>query len=513
MCLNETKIDDSISDEELAIPNFSFIRKDRTKYGGGVGIYIKSSIDYNVCNSLLDKDLEVLWIEIKVPKMGGVLLCSAYRPDTNALYRDKLVTNFEKATNYNPNVLILGDLNENILNGLSGTFIDFMCTLLNVNQLVTEPTRVTVTTSTLLDHVYTSFKDAHTETKVLKICVSDHYLVTTTIDSSVTYKHETVKCRSFKNFNDSSFNLDIARMCDLVNLNDFDDINDMWLLWKNKFKSICDKHAPIKEIRVRNKDDRPWVDADTISLMKERDRVHKLAVDKGDNNLFDTYKCMRNNVANVIKDKKTRYIHSMLEGTQVKEGNIWKAVNLISGKNKYNNGIPSELQPDDINKYFAQMGDKLAASFTNTVEPLWKGSSSIYDFSMSSISEGEVFEHLIRLPDKSKTDVLGLNSKLLRLSSKYIHKSLTFLFNHSLKVGIVPDDWKKARVTPLYKGKGSKLDPGNYRPISVISFISKILEKCVQCRLLNYLETHNFITVDQSAYLKNHSTSAMHKNK
>ena len=200
---------------------------------------------------------------------------------------------------------------------------------------------------------------------------------------------------------------------------------------------------------------------------------------------------MRNNVANVIKEE-----------TQAKEDNIWKAVNLISGKNKYTNGMPSELQPDDINKYFAQMGDKLAASFTNTVEPLWKGSSSINDFSMSSISEGEVFEHLIRLPDKSKTDVLGLNSKLLRLPSKYIHKSLTFLFNHSLKVRIVPDDWKKARVTPLYKGKVSKLDPGNYRPISVISFISKILEKCVQCRLLNYLEIHNFITVDQSAYLK-----------
>ena len=270
----------------------------------GIWDYIKSSIDYNVCNSLIDDDLEVLWIEIKVPKLGGVLLCSAYRPDTNALYRDKLVTNFEKATNYNPNVLILGDLNENILSGLTGTFIDLMCTLLNVNQLVTEPTRVTVTTSTLLDHVYTSFKDAHTETKVLKVCVSDHYLVTTTIDSSVTYKHKTVKCRSFKNFNNSSFNFDIARMCDLVNFNDFDDITDMWLLWKNEFKSICDKHAPIKEIRVRNKDDRPWVDADTISLMNERDRVHKLAVDKGDNNLFDTYKCMRNNVTNVIKDKK-----------------------------------------------------------------------------------------------------------------------------------------------------------------------------------------------------------------
>ena len=65
---------------------------------------------------------------------------------------------------------------------------------------------------------------------------------------------------------------------------------------------------------------------------------------------------------------------------------------------------------------------------------------------------------------------------------------------------------KKARVTPLYKGKGSKSDPNSYRPISVICHFSKNLEKCIQSQLIHYLSHHCFITPDQSAYLKNNST-------
>ena len=53
---------------------------------------------------------------------------------------------------------------------------------------------------------------------------------------------------------------------------------------------------------------------------------------------------------------------------------------------------------------------------------------------------------------------------------------LTEMFNHSLRNGVIPAEWKRAKVTPIYKGKGSKDDNSNYRPVYVISFIAKILE-------------------------------------
>ena len=78
--------------------------------------------------------------------------------------------------------------------------------------------------------------------------------------------------------------------------------------------------------------------------------------------------------------------------------------------------------------------------------------------------------------------------------------------NCSLSTGVVPSDWKLARVTPIFKGKGCKTDPANFRPISVLSAISMILEREVQVQVLTYLQSHDMISPDQFAFLKNHST-------
>ena len=89
---------------------------------------------------------------------------------------------------------------------------------------------------------------------------------------------------------------------------------------------------------------------------------------------------------------------------------------------------------------------------------------------------------------------------------------MCFIFNLSLIQSKVPSDFKKARVTPIYKGKRYKTDCSNYRPISVICHVTKMFEKCVQKQLLAYLNIHDFITPDYSAFLKDHSTvTALHK--
>jgi hypothetical protein len=96
---------------------------------------------------------------------------------------------------------------------------------------------------------------------------------------------------------------------------------------------------------------------------------------------------------------------------------------------------------------------------------------------------------------------------LLKISAYYICDSLCTLINTSLVTGIVPDDWKLARVTPIYKGDGDRLNETNYRPISVIGHIAKLAESEVKEQLVHYLVTNGLITKDQSAYLKHHSTT------
>ena len=88
----------------------------------------------------------------------------------------------------------------------------------------------------------------------------------------------------------------------------------------------------------------------------------------------------------------------------------------------------------------------------------------------------------------------------MRIGASAIAPSLTTLINISIQYGELPDEWKYARVTPIYKGKGPTDVCGNYRPISVTSHVSKIVEKSILYQLKEYLSSHNFITPYQSAF-------------
>ena len=94
---------------------------------------------------------------------------------------------------------------------------------------------------------------------------------------------------------------------------------------------------------------------------------------------------------------------------------------------------------------------------------------------------------------------LVLIVKLLQTSADVMASYVTFFINKSFLSATVIEDWKQSRVTALYKGKGSKSDFNSYKPISVICHIANLMEQCVHSHLFTYLESHDFITSDQSA--------------
>ena len=95
-----------------------------------------------------------------------------------------------------------------------------------------------------------------------------------------------------------------------------------------------------------------------------------------------------------------------------------------------------------------------------------------------------VLNELRLLAENTNKDILSIDTKLLKYSYDIISLLLTKVFNASLSNGIIPDDFKKARVTPVYKGKGPKEDFSNFRPISIVSHVAKILEKFVYTLLV-----------------------------
>ncbi|KAF2344603.1 Reverse transcriptase domain [Trinorchestia longiramus] len=106
-------------------------------------------------------------------------------------------------------------------------------------------------------------------------------------------------------------------------------------------------------------------------------------------------------------------------------------------------------------------------------------------------------------PDKS-TGSDGLGPQILKETTEVISEPLTNIFNRSLETGIVPDDWKRANVTPIFK-KGNKQIPNNYRPISLTSVISKTIERLLKVRITKHLNDQNLINDTQHSFREKRS--------
>ena len=122
------------------------------------------------------------------------------------------------------------------------------------------------------------------------------------------------------------------------------------------------------------------------------------------------------------------------------------------------------------------------------------------------ISNIATYKFLYKLKTRTTLDISDINIYLLKASAHLITPSLNHIFNLSLYSGILPSDLKIARVTPVYKKSGDPADVSNYRPISVISNISKILEKLVKVQLMHHLTKFKLLSCSQFAYIKGKST-------
>ena len=116
------------------------------------------------------------------------------------------------------------------------------------------------------------------------------------------------------------------------------------------------------------------------------------------------------------------------------------------------------------------------------------------------------FGELLNRLNKSKAAGLDkISARLIRECADLICIPIRDIFNQSISQGIFPDDWKCAKVTPLFK-QGDRDDLNNYRPISVISVMAKVFERIVYDQLYAYLEEHNIICKYQSGFRAIHST-------
>ena len=146
-----------------------------------------------------------------------------------------------------------------------------------------------------------------------------------------------------------------------------------------------------------------------------------------------------------------------------------------------------------FNNYFATIGDNLANKIPcSDINPISHSSPVNSVFSFAEISLESVLKTVKSINPNKATGPDNIPNKVLKMAAEILSPSLTAIFNRSLSMGIYPDDWKMARVLPIFKS-GDKEDIGNYRPISIISAISKVFGRLVHDQFYTYLSSNQLI--------------------
>ena len=124
---------------------------------------------------------------------------------------------------------------------------------------------------------------------------------------------------------------------------------------------------------------------------------------------------------------------------------------------------------------------------------------------MAEVSCQEVFNLIQKIPSSKASGLDNISARLLKEASPIVTRSLTFIINQSITTGIFPNAWKRARVSPIFK-EDLRTDPNNYRPISVLPVVSKLIERVVFNQLYEYLNNNNLLTESQSGFRPMFST-------
>ena len=529
LALNETKLDPNYPKELTSIAGYQQERLERTCNGGGVSIYIRDSIKYNPRSDVPVDDLEIICIEVEPPKSKSFLVLAWYRPPSDPVASfDKLEKVLSFLDKEGKEIILIGDTNcdltpkqaEQPIDNNSKHMLD-LYELFSFKQLVEEPTRVTPTTSSIIDHIATTYARNIVKSGVHEVSMSDHYMVycIRKFNGAVEKDHKMIKTRKMKNFNEDAFLADVSGICWEQMLTETDDINTLVNNWSNLFSLIIDKHAPITEMRVSEKYC-PWIDKDLRDLMQTRDKLRKAASKRKSQFLMDSYRQVRNKVNSRNIQLKKQYFTDKISACQGNMKESWKAVNELLNKRSKSSNIKCLKEAgnetvhtkgisDAMNNFFCSIGKELADKIDPVPNPLLTGEYEVNankaKFNFKTIEVKEIRAAFAKIKTAKSFGIDNISSYFLKLALPLIENSLAFLFNTSIETSQFPDSWKVARVTPIFKD-GDRTEKSNYRPISVLPVISRLFEKLVFDQLYQYMKENGLFSPDQSGFLRLHST-------
>ena len=493
------------------------------RVGGGVLLAINNSLNFRRRYEL-ESDLEMVCIEINVDNSPKILLSTIYRPPDSTPSKDfdsvnKIAEFLDKSTRIlKGHSIVLGDFNypsiswtnqcgfSNSLNSADFAFCEILSrhSLLQINPF---PTRK----GNILDLIITNEPDRITNIEPLSPAqaglFTDHDLLEFDILSRL--RRIPKPARTVYNFKSTDFNAlkaDILQSSDIKNSLYGNDIDICWRNWKKALLMIIDSNVP--KIKLREANTPPWIDKEVLHLLKKKETARRAARKHNTIHFLNKFKSLRRQVKALINVKLKDYHNSLGDYLKDNPKRFWS---YFRHKTK-SNSIPANVvyneatycSPKDkaeaFNKFFHSTFTHDPVDLLAQCVPPDLGVPSLTTL---QVTEDEVLQVLLRLDHSKAPGPDGLPTRILKECAKELSPSICQLFNISLATGTLPLEWKESNVVPVHK-KGKKEDVTNYRPISLLCVISKVLERCIH----NHLKDHLLTLIDdfQHGFLQGRST-------
>ena len=526
------------------ISNYRMIHVDRKEgRGGGVALYINSKLKYKARKDICIDGIENVFIEIDNQSGKNIIVGTLYRPPNNSTihFLEKLDKELDKMSQENKHIYIMGDFNIDLSQSLQSTEsslnlahhlignqnIDNNNNFLNILSSygfypsINVATRITQNSATLIDNIFTNSSDKKNNSGVFTYDITDHlpiFLISSHLKANNIEKKPKKTYRKEDLNTVSALNEDLANE-DWHEIMEENDVNKAYEHFINKLMYYHDKNIPLVQSKQhKNKIRNPWITRGILRSIKTRNKMYKLYISNKSEQNSKKYKTYRNNLTSIIRTSKKIYYSKELENAEGNLNATWNTINQIINKNKPCNSTdtlviddkeitnPAEIA-EAFNSFFTSIGPELASKINCNKKHFTDYLSKPNKNTMCFIptDQHEIFEIVKSLKSKKSTGHDGISTKLLKQIILNIASPLEYIFNLSLSTGCCPDLLKLAKVIPIHK----KEDPRqvtNYRPISLLPCISKVLEKIVYKRLDSFLSLNNILNSAQFGFRKKFST-------
>ena len=502
---------------DLTQPGFEFKKLNRSqKRGGGLGVLHRSSLNLVVRRSAVTPThFEVLQLSCDKPSYYFVLI---YRPPSSNTSDflnefEDLVTSFAIIPG---RLLILGDFNIHFDDALSPG-VSRITNIMASTGLVQHMTGSTHRSSHTLDVVISRKEDTilTSPAVILPNTFSDHHTIIFSIEGDAPrLPTNKWRGRDYRHVNLDLFKSDLHAAITSHDDNISDGVDDLLQQFEHSVSATLDIHAPVVSRTRKSKKSQPWFDDETLCLRRKRRalerkwRLSGLEIDK------QIYTSQINNVKQHIRNAKVAYYDAALNNADAKT--TFQVLHSLteSSDRKLPDRKNDEILCNGFVEFFEEKIQKVVG-FTRskvTIEGIVMPTLPAAPPALQSLNslcstDAEELQAIIKSRPMKCCPLDVLPTWLLKTTLTATLSTLVNIVNASLITGTFPKQFKTALVTPLLKKASlDQNELGNYRPISNLAFIGKLIEHVVLKRLNQHMTTNNLHDKMQSAYKQHHST-------